>query len=62
MMNNLEIEEMNPGKVPYVAPCVEVYECKVEAGYQATQQLMYNREEFHEITDSTGQNFHGEWW
>jgi hypothetical protein len=61
-MNKDAMTEKNTqGKVPYVAPRLEVFEYTVEQGYAATNLKMRNREEVSEITDSTGQNYHGEW-
>jgi len=50
-------------KKAYVAPLLEVFEYEVERGFAASnvQLPVYNNEEVTEITDKTGQNYHGEW-
>ena len=61
MNKDAKTEHKTQGKAPYAAPRLEVYEYKVEQGYAATNLQMRNREEVSEITDSVGQNYHGEW-
>lgn len=54
-------------KKPYLPPTIELYEYAVEHGFADTNPniitpMMYNNEVITEITDETGQNYHGEWY
>lgn len=61
VMNSYNEGQKN--KKAYVAPLLEVFEYEVEQGFAASnvQLPVYNNEEVTEITDKTGQNYHGEW-
>lgn len=63
-MNPTMKETLIPAKKPYLAPSLEVFEYEVERGFAVSNiviQPAYNNEEVNEITDATGQNYHGEW-
>lgn len=62
VMNSYNEGQKN--KKAYVAPLLEVFEYEVEQGFaQSNVRIdhVYNTEEITEITDKTGQNYHGEW-
>ena len=54
------------GKLPYLAPELDIYEYMVEHGFAVSPETSTRGETFSEINDQSelghaGENYHGEW-
>lgn len=56
------MDDVQKTKKPYTPPQFEFYDYAVEHGFAGSTPIrIYDNEEVTQITDETGENYHGEW-